>query len=247
MKKDVGRILRPRRGGDSLKGEGNRSSIKFLKGFTLIELLIVIAIILILIAIALPNFLEAQIRAKVVKAKGELRSLGIAMESYNLDHKIYPMESEGDFQTRPVCGHAWLTSPIPYMTQILEDPFGGTSANGLRTYESGGLEAGITNPCFACMVTWVIYSSGPYEGAEPAIRSDSPHFEYSGPGVFSLSATNGTRSHGTIHLWGGDGFWIGTRMTLPNKQIYKSNVSTFDVGLPVDNYVYLHRLPPSMQ
>lgn len=39
-------------------------------GFTLIELLIVIAIILILIAIALPNFLEAQIRAKVTKAKG---------------------------------------------------------------------------------------------------------------------------------------------------------------------------------
>ncbi|MBW7937580.1 MAG: prepilin-type N-terminal cleavage/methylation domain-containing protein, partial [Candidatus Omnitrophica bacterium] len=35
-------------------------------GFTLIELLIVIAIILILISIALPNFLEAQMRAKVV-------------------------------------------------------------------------------------------------------------------------------------------------------------------------------------
>ncbi|MBE7490114.1 prepilin-type N-terminal cleavage/methylation domain-containing protein [bacterium] len=34
-------------------------------GFTLIELLIVIAIILILISIALPNFLEAQLRAKV--------------------------------------------------------------------------------------------------------------------------------------------------------------------------------------
>ncbi len=34
-------------------------------GFTLIELLIVIAIILILIAIALPNFMEAQMRAKV--------------------------------------------------------------------------------------------------------------------------------------------------------------------------------------
>jgi len=39
------------------------------KGFTLIELLIVIAIILILIAIALPNFLEAQIRARMTRAK----------------------------------------------------------------------------------------------------------------------------------------------------------------------------------
>lgn len=46
------------------------------KGFTLIELLIVIAIILILISIALPNFLEAQVRAKVANTMGELRSLG---------------------------------------------------------------------------------------------------------------------------------------------------------------------------
>ena len=45
------------------------------KGFTLIELLIVIAIILILIAIALPNFLEAQIRAKVVNSTAEMKSL----------------------------------------------------------------------------------------------------------------------------------------------------------------------------
>ncbi|MCA9429726.1 MAG: prepilin-type N-terminal cleavage/methylation domain-containing protein, partial [Candidatus Omnitrophica bacterium] len=71
-------------------GESERSP----RGFTLIELLIVIAIILILIAIALPNFLEAQQRARVVKCKGEIRSLGIAMESYFLDFKIYPAESE---------------------------------------------------------------------------------------------------------------------------------------------------------
>ncbi|MCA9442211.1 MAG: prepilin-type N-terminal cleavage/methylation domain-containing protein, partial [Candidatus Omnitrophica bacterium] len=52
-------------------------------GFTLIELLIVIAIILILIAIALPNFLEAQIRARVTKANGELRSIATALFDYN--------------------------------------------------------------------------------------------------------------------------------------------------------------------
>ncbi len=53
------------------------------RGFTLIELLIVIAIILILIAIALPNFLEAQIRARVTKANGELRSIATALFDYN--------------------------------------------------------------------------------------------------------------------------------------------------------------------
>ena len=67
-----------------------------LKGFTLIELLIVIAIILILIAIALPNFLEAQIRAKVTKALGEIRSIDTAMAAYYLDWNVYPYESEND-------------------------------------------------------------------------------------------------------------------------------------------------------
>jgi prepilin-type N-terminal cleavage/methylation domain-containing protein len=57
--------------------------LRKIKGFTLIELLIVIAIILILIAIALPNFLEAQIRARVTKANGEMRSLATALFDYN--------------------------------------------------------------------------------------------------------------------------------------------------------------------
>ncbi|MCA9444540.1 MAG: prepilin-type N-terminal cleavage/methylation domain-containing protein, partial [Candidatus Omnitrophica bacterium] len=60
------------------------------KGFTLIELLIVIAIILILIAIALPNFLESQMRAKIARVMSEQRSFSIAMESYFQDFREYP-------------------------------------------------------------------------------------------------------------------------------------------------------------
>ncbi|UCD15446.1 MAG: prepilin-type N-terminal cleavage/methylation domain-containing protein, partial [Candidatus Omnitrophota bacterium] len=55
---------------------------KVLMGFTLIELLIVIAVISILLSIALPRFRGMQEEGNIAKAKGELRTLQTAVESY---------------------------------------------------------------------------------------------------------------------------------------------------------------------
>ncbi len=63
------------------------------KAFTLIELLIVVAIIAILAAIAVPNFLEAQIRSKASRVKTELRTLATAVESYYTDWNVPPPEA----------------------------------------------------------------------------------------------------------------------------------------------------------
>src|SRR5262245_56804115 len=54
--------------------------------FTLIELLIVVAIIAILAAIAVPNLLEAQTRAKVSRTKSDMRTLGSAIRAYEVDN-----------------------------------------------------------------------------------------------------------------------------------------------------------------
>jgi len=53
--------------------------MKLRKAFTLIELLIVIAIILILISIALPNFMAARLRAKVVETTSNMKTVGDAI------------------------------------------------------------------------------------------------------------------------------------------------------------------------
>ncbi len=60
------------------------------KGFTLIELLIVVAIIGIIAAIAIPNLLNAIDRGKQKRTMADLRSMGTAIEEYAIDNNFYP-------------------------------------------------------------------------------------------------------------------------------------------------------------
>ena len=60
------------------------------KGFTLIELLIVVAIIGIIAAIAIPNLLNAIDRGKQKRSMADIRSIGTAVESYAVDNNFYP-------------------------------------------------------------------------------------------------------------------------------------------------------------
>jgi len=122
-------------------------------GFTLIELLIVVAIIAILAAIAVPNFLEAQTRAKVSRAKTDLRTLAVGLESYAVDHNKYPYAENLPGQPwLPPAGQprvnsgercGGLTSPIAYLTTLPIDVFEHPINTGFRVkapvyYERAG-------------------------------------------------------------------------------------------------------------
>lgn len=97
------------------------------KGFTLIELLIVVAIIGILAAIAIPNFLNAQVRAKVARAQSDLHTLAVAAESYCVDNNCYPRNEHvawNDPPNRNGLMSPAFTTPIAYIkVKELVDPF----------------------------------------------------------------------------------------------------------------------------
>lgn len=92
------------------------------KAFTLIELLVVVAIIAILAAIAVPNFLNAMTRANVSRVKADMRTLATALETYRLDTNRYPPDATDDvvpYLHRLI----FLTTPISYITSVPADPF----------------------------------------------------------------------------------------------------------------------------
>lgn len=112
------------------------------RAFTLIELLIVVAIISILAAIAVPNFLEAQVRSKVARVAADQRSMATALESYAVDHNNYPVRhdnwaTETGYHAYPPLvekmysptypaarvGLHVLTTPIGYISAIPRDVF----------------------------------------------------------------------------------------------------------------------------
>ena len=115
----------------------DRASVRF-KGFTLIELLIVVAIIAILAAIAVPNFLEAQTRSKVTRVQAEFHTCKTAIESYRVDFNQYPIyNGREQFISPPIPDDGGphflpfeLTTPVAYITSLFMEIFEGKNTPG---------------------------------------------------------------------------------------------------------------------
>jgi type II secretion system protein G len=169
-----------------------------IRGFTLIELLIVVAIIAILAAIAVPNFLEAQTRAKVTRAYAEIRTLRNALELYFLDNRDYIPDLGG---THESIDWLRLTTPIAYVSTVFDSPFK-TKGSDHEQYGSltgdpywygrhGQNEFGLK---------YQIGCAGPDLDCDWIILNNPIDQMLRGTGGFELlyDPTNGTRSSGDI-------------------------------------------------
>ncbi len=176
------------------------------RAFTLIELLIVVAIIAILAAIAVPNFLEAQMRAKVTRSISDMRAAGIAIKLYQVDNNQFPI-LPGRFNSKwiidylRVDGHTQrhmgelLTTPVAYLTEVPFDYF--NSHLKVRT------------SFFVGFRQWSFIFSGAPQGHRPQfdnipsgfwfLESCGPSLVWEHPGgAWEYDPTNGTVSFGNL-------------------------------------------------
>lgn len=112
------------------------------KGFTLIELLIVVVIIGILAAIAIPKFANTKEKAYVSAMKSDLRNLATAQETYFGDYQIYATPADGD-NTNPT------TKILDKAGNVIWQPSTGVEVFGSNTTTIGvsaGWAASVARP-----------------------------------------------------------------------------------------------------
>ncbi|NUN51586.1 MAG: prepilin-type N-terminal cleavage/methylation domain-containing protein [Planctomycetaceae bacterium] len=160
------------------------------KGFTLIELLIVVAIIAILAAIAVPNFLEAQVRSKVSRVQSDQRSMATALASYYVDNNGYPMavvlaSGSNSVRNRVATGSTASTTSQAVSIPATAATVGSTFNTERPTFALAGLVSG--RPEFHGLTTPISYITTYFN--DPFSNGGRETFTYlpDGPGWLLIS------------------------------------------------------------
>jgi prepilin-type N-terminal cleavage/methylation domain-containing protein len=102
------------------------------RGFSLIELLIVVAIILIIAAIAIPNLLRSRIAANQASAVGSLRTLNTAEVTYASTYNTGYTSTLGDLMP-PASG----TNPVATAAGLIDSVLSGGASTATTSSKSG--------------------------------------------------------------------------------------------------------------
>jgi competence protein ComGC len=190
---------------DSTQSKHHKAS-----GFTMVELTTVGLIILVLIAIALPNFLEAQIRAQVTTCTADMTFLAQSLEEYYIAQRAYPPNRVAKLPTGGLAGDGTptlrgaalrpLTTPIAYLSMLPGDYFPPESHRSnyydyINFVDLTGGSISLRTFLFPGTAAYLIASVGP--DFIPGITAGSLPTT-----AILYSPTNGTRSNGDLILFG---------------------------------------------
>ncbi len=181
-------------------------------GFALIDLLIVMAIMTILGAIALPNFWTAQTQSQVSRAKAEMKIISAAIGAYFVDYNTYPLVSqEINSSGQAYMLNSTITTPIAYIPALYQDPFGFsadydlykpyriTSSYWYSTksyYTQQGFPWQVYPNKQSPVAQWVLMSKGPDKAWAQASYPST--LEVDRPYDWAYDPSNGTVSRGNI-------------------------------------------------
>jgi prepilin-type N-terminal cleavage/methylation domain-containing protein len=125
---------------------GNRKLGKTRRGFTLIELLVVVAIISILAAILIPNFMHARAESQTTGCLANEKQIATAVEEYAVDHGA--SYGAGGSVTSTLLGAVYLSAtphdPVNSSTYSLITTGGGTYGS-YQVTDAGGHDTTTTN------------------------------------------------------------------------------------------------------
>jgi prepilin-type N-terminal cleavage/methylation domain-containing protein len=186
------------------------------KGFTLMEVAIIVVIVSILTAIAIPQFRTAEIKSKVSVVYGQLNVISNALEAYYTDNFAYPSTpySEPSVPDKAEDGNTSrtsyytlrpLTTPISYLARIPEDPFadnkiGATFDDGYRRFGRVNAGYGYRHAKGSQFLTFPYYKEYDQDWVLSSVGPDRD-YDIWGTGPDNLvfyDPTNGIDSNGDI-------------------------------------------------